>query len=45
MDNVTEQQWEGIKKMSVSRLILKLINAGYGEKDVKSFDRPTCIEK
>ena len=44
MDKVTEEQREDIKKMSTSRLKLKLLNAGYSDEDIESLDRSTCME-
>ena len=45
MDQVTEKQKEDIKKMSTSRLQLKLSRAGYSDEEVESFDRQACMEK
>jgi len=45
MENITEVQREDIKKMSTSRLKLKLLTAGFSDEDVESFDRPTCLTK
>lgn len=45
MEKLSEKFQEDIKKMSTSRLKLKLLSVGYSDDDVESFDRPTCIEK
>jgi len=45
MDKLEDKQIEDIRKMSTARLRAKLLNAGYSDEDVESFDRHTCMEK
>jgi len=45
MDQLTEKQKEDIKKMSTSRIQLKLSRGGNTDKEIESFDRQTCMIK
>jgi len=45
MDQLPEKRKEDIKKISTSRIQLKLSRGGYTDEEIESFDRQTCMMK